>query len=137
MIAKPVLIALLLAAALILWLWLRPRLRPRDRLVGLGFLLAVAVVIFFAVRLIGSALYWADPAHQAMPPAPWMSPGLIERSWQLPPLSLAPVIGAPPEDTRGRNLTEIARMRGEPVEALIARITAALPAAPGGSLAAP
>lgn len=135
--SKPVLIVLLLTAVLSLWLWLRPRLRPRDRLTGLGFLLAVAVVIFFAVRLIGSAVYWADPAHHAMPPAPWMSPGFIERSWHLPPKSLAPVVGAAPEATRGRNLTEIARMRNEPVAALIARISAALPDAPGGALKSP
>lgn len=122
---------LLLLAALGLWALLRRRLPPHDRLIALGFLLALVAVLFFSVRLVGSVIYWSDPTHQAMTPEPWMSPGFLERSWDLPPESLASVIGIDPAETRGRSLAEIARDQGETVEELIARIEASLPTPPG------
>lgn len=111
--------------------WLYRKVRRQDRLIAAAFLLAVALSSFFGFRLVDRALYWANPAHHGMAPEPWMSPGLIEHSWHLPPQSLAPVIGIAPDQARRRSLTEIADMMGEPVDRLIARIRAVLPETPG------
>lgn len=108
-------------------LWLARRVQRRDWPIAAGLLLAVALTVYFGFRLVDRSLYWANPDHYAMTPQPWMSPGMIERSWQLPPRSLAPVIGIDPGQGKGKSLDDIARQRGEPVEALIARIQAALP----------
>lgn len=116
------------ALTLAVGMWMRKHLHRRDWPIGAVFLVAVALSGYFGFRLVDRALYWANPAHHAMTPEPWMSPRMIERSWDLPPRSLVGVIGMQPEQTKGLSLADIARRNGEPVEVLIARITKALPA---------
>lgn len=118
----------------------RARPRPpwqRPRLVALAFLLALALCLFFLARLIGFALFWANPDHRNMPAEGWMTPGFVERSWDLPPQSLAPVIGSGPQRFRHQSLDDIARALGQPTPALLDRVNRALPQLRCGPQASP
>lgn len=95
-----------------------------HRLVFLGFLLALAVTLFFLVRLALFTVYWSDPAHRHIAPEPWMTPGYIAHSWGLPPQELAEALGAPPGERM--TLEEIAEARGIPVADLLAELAALL-----------
>lgn len=129
--ARPLLLILLLCVAFGLWLIVRRRLARRDRIIGLIFVLSGAVALFFAVKLVGALIFWSDPVLHPVTPEAWMSPRYIEHSWNLPPRTLAPLIGVAPEEIGRRSLAEIARLQDEPVADLIARIEASLPPHPG------
>jgi hypothetical protein len=87
-----------------------------------GFVLALALTLFFAVRTIGSAIYWNDPQNQDRPPEGWMPLGYVARSWDVPRDMLAHEVGLRPGTEPRRNLDLIARDEGIPLETLIARI---------------
>ncbi|OYX44271.1 MAG: hypothetical protein B7Z02_05825 [Rhodobacterales bacterium 32-67-9] len=108
------------------------RLWRGHRAALLAFLAAAAITLFFAVRLVVFALYWADPAHRDQHPAGWMTPGYIARSWQVPRDDLVGALGLVPESGRPRTLAEIALSRGAPVGAVLAEVEAALAALRAG-----
>ncbi|MBY6200753.1 hypothetical protein KUV65_05220 [Maritalea mobilis] len=110
-----------------LWAHHRPAL--------VAFALALAVAIFFLVRLVLHTLYWADPAHRNQPLEGWMTPGYIARSYQVEGDILRDAIGlAHPEFPTARpTLNQIAEARGVPLEQVIAEIEAALAATGTGT----
>ena len=99
------------------------RKRP---LLTTAFLLACAATLFFSGRFVVQAVYWAT--HQEEPVRPWMTVGYVARSWGLEPMELDLAAGLPLPEVKGRPqpLSEIARDRGVPVEAVIADIEAAI-----------
>ncbi|WP_157966215.1 hypothetical protein [Oceanibium sediminis] len=107
------------------------RRRPgrRHRLLVLAFLLAAAVTVFFGVRMTVRALYWSDPAHSDQAVAGWMTPRYVARSWDVPPEVIAEALGVPLErPRRPLTLEDIASAQGESVEAVAARVEAAIDA---------
>ena len=91
---------------------------------GLGLALLVAAV--FAVRLVMGALFWADPKHQDMPIAPWMTPRFVAMSWDLPKDVVIEALGMKPDGKGPQPLEKMARERGVPVEVLISELEAAI-----------
>jgi hypothetical protein len=93
-----------------------------------AFVLACAVTLFFAGRLVFFTAYWAT--HREMPVQPWMTVGYVARSWGLDPRALDAAAGLPLPEVKGRPqpLAEIARDRGVPVETVIAEVEAAIAA---------
>lgn len=91
-----------------------------------GFVGACLLVVVFAIRLTFGAWYWSSHADQAI--EGWMPVGYVARSWDVPRPVLAEAIGLAPGDAPRRSLSAIAAERGEPVEALIARLEAAIAA---------
>ncbi|PKP71067.1 MAG: hypothetical protein CVT82_03655 [Alphaproteobacteria bacterium HGW-Alphaproteobacteria-4] len=95
------------------------RLWRTNRWALIGFLLAAVAVLFFAVRMLVSTIYWADPAHRNGPIEGWMTPGMVARSRHLPPEAVADALGLDRGTSRRTTLAEIAAARGVPLEALI------------------
>ena len=91
-----------------------------------AFLLACAVTLFFAGRLVFFTAYWAT--HQEMSVQGWMTVGYVARSWGLDPRELDAAAGLPVPEEKGRPqaLAEIARDRGVPVSEVIAQVEATI-----------
>ncbi|MBV1868988.1 MAG: hypothetical protein KUG69_13955 [Marinosulfonomonas sp.] len=98
----------------------------RHPVLSSGFLLALALVIFFAVRSVVALIYWADPEHRDQPIQGWMTPRYVVQSWQLPPEVMIEVLNAGPMPGRRLTLREIADDQGISVNDLATRITAAI-----------
>jgi hypothetical protein len=98
-----------------------------------AFLLACAVTLFFAGRLVFFTVYWST--HREMPVQAWMTVGYVARSWGLDPRGLDAAAGLPVPEEKGRPqpLAEIARDRGVPVTEVIAEVEAAIAALKAGS----
>lgn len=94
-----------------------------------AFAAALVLTLFFAGRLLLGTLYWTDPSHRDVPPAPWMTPRYVAHSWDLPPELVAETL-ALPRDGSGRRATlqQLARERGVPVEVLIEDLKSAIAA---------
>lgn len=93
----------------------------RHRLPLLGFGLAGAVTLFFVVRILVSAIYWAG--HHEEPIQPWMTVGYIGHSWDLPAREIDARAGLPsPEKGHPFTLQEIATQRGVPVAEIVALV---------------
>ena len=106
------------------------RLWREQRVVLVAFVLALGLTGVFGGRIVVRAVYWASPGHLQQDPEPWMTPAYIARSWQLPNAAVDAIVGFDPAQYDGKrrpSLARIARGRGEPVEALIADLRAALP----------
>lgn len=89
---------------------------------------ALAVSLFFAVRLVAFWIYWADPDHRDQAIAPWMTPGYVAHSWGIPRDLAFETLGLPPASGRPRTLEEIAADRGLTVDALAEDLRAAIAA---------
>jgi hypothetical protein len=89
-----------------------------------GFVLAVAVVLFFATHLIVGMIYWSG--HQREPVAGWMTVGYVAQSWHLDPREIDATAGLPPPEGHPLSLNEIAKRRGVPVTDVIAEVEAAV-----------
>ena len=89
-------------------------------LVG-AFVLALALSLFFAGRIVVRAVYWSQ--HQQEQVAGWMTVGYVGRSWGLDPRDIDAKAGLPIPD-RGRPFTldQIAADRGVPVGEIIALV---------------
>ena len=92
----------------------------------LAFALASTLALFFAGRLIVSAVYWAGHGQVAV--QPWMTVGYIGRSWGLDPRQIDAAAGLPAPDGHPLTLDEIARQRGVPVSEVVAQVEAAVAA---------
>lgn len=101
--------------------------RSRPYLVT-AFLLASAVTLFFAVRLLVSAIYWANPAHREQTVEGWMTIRYIARSWDLKGPDIDALANLPLPHLKGRPqpLVEIARDRGIPVADVITAVEKAI-----------
>ncbi len=93
-----------------------------------AFVLACAVTVFFAVRLVVQAVYWQT--HQDLAVEPWMTVGYIARSWDLDGRQLDRLAGLPLPEVKGRPqpLSEIARDRRVPVAEVITDVEEAIAA---------
>ena len=92
-----------------------------------GFVLALAVTLFFAMRFISSALYWHDPAHHHQTVEPWMTMGYVAKSWGLHAPDIDAAAGLPsPEKGHPFTIREIARQRGVPEADIIALVNDAV-----------
>jgi hypothetical protein len=97
-----------------------------HRLALLAFVASLLLVVFFAVRFVGFAIYWSDPAHAQVQPQGWMTPGYVARSWQVPKADLARELGLVPAAGRAPTLAEIAAARGITEAGLLAEVAAAI-----------
>lgn len=93
---------------------------------GPGFLLALALTLFFAGRLVLDMVYWADPAHRDQTPQAWMTPRYIAHSWGMDPKELGRELNLPKPKKERPTLAYIAEMRGVPVEQILAEVEAIL-----------
>jgi hypothetical protein len=92
-----------------------------------GFLLATAVTLFFMIRIVTSAIYWADPAHHNETVKPWMTVGYIAKSWDLDPREIDVLAGLPtPEEHGPWTIKEIAQARGVAVQVVIDQVNATI-----------
>lgn len=92
----------------------------RHPIASSAFLLASALTLFFAFKLIAGAIYWADPTHREQPPAGWMTPGYISHSWKVDNKELRQHLGMPMEEIKGRpTLKRIAKAKGMALDELI------------------
>jgi hypothetical protein len=89
---------------------------------------ALAVSLFFAVRLVAFWIYWADPAHRDQAIEPWMTPGYVAHSWGLPREIAFEALDLPPAPGGPRSLQELAEERGVTVELLAQDLQAAIDA---------
>ena len=96
--------------------------RHRWAVVALG--LALAVAVFFAVRLVVFTVYWADPAHREQPLEGWMTPGYVANSYGVDRDDLRAALGLAPGDRA--TLEEIAAARGVDLSVVLAEVEAAL-----------
>lgn len=96
------------------------RLWRHHRGALLLFAAAVALTLFFAARFVAFGIYWADPAHRDRSPEGWMTPGYLARSWDLPREALRDLLALPETEGKPPTLAEIARTRGEPLDAFLA-----------------
>lgn len=103
---------------------MKTRLWQNRILVG-AFALAAAATLFFAVRLVVFAVYWADPSHRETHVEPWMTVGYVARSWGLKPQELNAALGLPPPDGHPRPIGVLADETGVPVEDLVRRVETA------------
>ncbi len=108
--------------------------RLRPGLVA-AFVLACAVTLFFAGRLVFFTLYWSDPAHQNQAVEPWMTVGYIARSWHLEAQDLGALAGLPQIKGHPQSLAELAQARGVAIAVIIADVETAIAAlrAKGGT----
>jgi hypothetical protein len=91
----------------------------------IAFVLALAVTLFFAVRLALFTLYWQDPAHRNEPIAGWMTLGYVAHSWHLKPQEVDAALGLTRDPAQGRiSLEKLAQDRGVPVQTLIDKLDA-------------
>lgn len=99
----------------------------RKLILTAAFLVAAGLTLIFGVRTVLYAVYWADPDKRDQVIAYWMTPRYVARSWDVPPAVVAEAIGVTMERSRRpQTLEDIAEARGETVEALAARIDAAI-----------
>ena len=89
---------------------------------------AIAVSVFFAVRLVAFWLYWADPAHQDQAIEGWMTPGYVAHSWDVPRRVTFGALDLSPQPGKPMTLKEIAQARGVSVEELTAELRAEIAA---------
>lgn len=90
-----------------------------------GFVLAIAVMLFFAVRSIMFWVYWADPAHREQPIADWMTPRYVAHSWDVPPQVIGNALGLSPETGR-ITIGELANARNMTTTEITRQIEAAI-----------
>lgn len=91
--------------------------------------LALSASAIFATR---ATVFWLTrppAAERFLPVAPWMTPRYVARSWHVPPKLVAEAIQAPMPPPKGpMSLSQIAQMRGVPVDQVIAEAQAAIDA---------
>ena len=93
-----------------------------------AFLIALALTLFFGIRAITGAIYWADPSHRDQEIAGWMTPRYVAMSWQVPPEVIVAALNLPRPEGRMPRLEDIAADRNTTVAALSAELQAAIAA---------
>lgn len=89
-----------------------------------AFLVALSAAIFFGVRLLVHAVYWAS--HRNEPIEEWMWIGYVARSHGISPEKLQAALGLPPERRDRRTLGEIARQQNRSLEDIRALLEATI-----------
>lgn len=102
----------------------------RKHPVAMGVLtLALALMVFFAMRLTFAAVYWSQHRHEAV--EGWMTVRYVARSWEVDPRAILALsgldqTGLPPAQGKPVTLEELAASQGLPVAEVIARVEAAV-----------
>ncbi len=91
-----------------------------------GFTLALALTLFFGVRMIMGAIYWADPRHTDQAIEGWMTPRYVAMSWRVPPEVVIEALALERPEGRVPRLEEIAAERGIDLATLTTMIEAAI-----------
>jgi hypothetical protein len=89
-----------------------------------AFAFAAILALFFAVRLLTGAIYWAR--HQSETVQPWMTVGYVGHSWELDPREIGLVAGLSPPEGHPLTLSQIADRERVPVSEVVARVEAAV-----------
>jgi hypothetical protein len=99
----------------------------RHPILSSAFALAVALALFFAIRLAVATLVWSHPPIADQQPEGWMTPRYIAHSWQVPPDIVAEAL-AVDRDGAGRRITlnMIAKSTNQSVDELAVKLTAAI-----------
>ncbi|WP_089270631.1 hypothetical protein [Puniceibacterium sediminis] len=102
----------------------------KHAVLGLLFLGALTIALFFLVRLTVSTHKWSDTRLTDPSIAGWMTPRYVSRSWQVPPEVVAQALGLE-MDGSGRRVTlaELAAQQGRDLDTLIAEVEAVIEAA--------
>ncbi len=104
----------------------------RQPIVLSAFIIAAAFALFFAVRAVSGAIYWAN--HRDEPVKGWMTPMYVDHSWGLPRATIGQALGLtkPEPGQKLQNLRELARARGISEAEMIALVEAAVAKAQAG-----
>lgn len=89
---------------------------------------ALAVSLFFAIRLVAFWIYWADPAHRDQAIEPWMTPGYVAHSWGIQREIAFETLGLTPNPGGPRTMRELAEAQGISVAQLAQDLQAAIDA---------
>lgn len=89
-----------------------------------AFALALTLAFLFAFRLLMWALFWPPSADG--PIEGWMTVGYVAQTWDVPREVLAEAVGIEPGAHPRQSLSRIAEERRESLEAVIARLDAAV-----------
>lgn len=114
----------MLTAARMLW--------RRHRFLFVGFVAAIVVTVFFAVRLLFFTVYWADPTHRGQRLEEWMTPGFVAHSYDLPPEVVRDLLELDAGDGKRRTLAEVLETSDLTLEEIQQRIDEAVRAREGG-----
>ncbi len=114
----------MLGAARTLW--------RRHRFLFAAFIVAIAVTVFFAARLLFFTVYWSDPAHRGQPLEGWMTPRFVAHSYDLSPEIVRDVLELDAVDGERRTLAEITETSGLTLGEIQRRIDAVARAHEGG-----
>ena len=88
-----------------------------------GFVLALAVTLFFCGRIVTSAIYWANPAHHDESVRQWMTVGYIAKSWGVKPQDVDAMAHLPGPKGHGPwTMKQIARSRNVAVDEVIRQV---------------
>ena len=96
-----------------------PASRPRWLIAA--FVLAMGLFVAFSLHALWVVTHLADAPG---PVEGWMTPGYVQRSYDVAPDALARALGVEPGTARGQTLDEIAKARGLSLEALLAAVQA-------------
>jgi hypothetical protein len=105
--------------------WLADIWREHRLLLG-ALALALAVTLFFAVRIAVHAVYWSQ--HRDMPIEPWMTIGQVAQSYRIDRDDLARAVGIEAGRRERLTLAQIAARTGRPVEEVEVELRAAIEA---------
>lgn len=94
---------------------------------SVAFAAALALTLFFAVRLTVSTIVWLDPDRYEQPIASWMTPRYVSRSWDVGPDVVADALRLE-LDRAGQRMTleEIAAAQGRSLDELILELESVL-----------
>lgn len=99
----------------------------REHRLLLGTLaLALAVTLFFAVRIALHAVYWSQ--HRDMPIEPWMTIGQVAQFYEIERDELARAVGVEPGRRERLTLAQIAAQTGRSIDEVEADLRAAIAA---------
>ncbi|MGP9790338.1 hypothetical protein [Roseinatronobacter sp. NSM] len=103
-------------------------------IISVAFAAALALTLFFTVRLTVSTIIWSDPDRYEQPIAGWMTPRYVSRSWGVELEVVAQVLQIE-MDRAARQMTieEIAAAQGRGLDTLILELDTALVAVRGGT----
>ncbi|MCP5038502.1 MAG: hypothetical protein GY945_12990 [Rhodobacteraceae bacterium] len=99
-----------------------------NRLMFIGFVLAVAITGYFVVRTALFTIYWANPANHDREIMPWMTVRYVSHSWEIPPQMVDAILGSDHHQSgRGRpgTMGRIALEKGITLIELNAMVAAA------------
>jgi hypothetical protein len=93
-----------------------------------AFVVALAVTLVFASRMVFFTIYWADPSHRDQSVKSWMPPGYIARSWDIPREALFDSLGEVLHPGQRQTLEQVSQRTGIPLPTLTRMIEDAIAA---------